>query len=120
MRFVQDVYPLNVMTRMGFSVLTQEYTADVNIMPKRRFLDPAALISTQSRGDGQARRRRPGRDVAPGGTYPQLDPDRAHDRRSPRAARVPRAAAGGPGRRGLTSAAADRRPGPAPAPDRPP
>lgn len=48
MRFVQDVYPLNVMTRMGFSVLTQEYTADVNIMPKRRFLDPAALISTLS------------------------------------------------------------------------
>ena len=36
------------MTRMGFSVLTQDYTADVNIMPKRRFLDPAALISTLS------------------------------------------------------------------------
>ncbi|MDE0349584.1 MAG: DUF3336 domain-containing protein [Gammaproteobacteria bacterium] len=48
MRFVQDVYPLNVMTRMGFSVLTQEYTADVNIMPKRRLLDPAALLSTLS------------------------------------------------------------------------
>lgn len=48
MRLVQDVYPLNVMTRMGFSVLTQEYTADVNIMPKRRLLDPAALISTLS------------------------------------------------------------------------
>ena len=48
MRLVRDAYPLNVMTRMGFSVLTQDYTADVNIMPKRRFLDPQALLSTPS------------------------------------------------------------------------
>ena len=48
MRLVRDAYPLNVMTRMGFSVLTQDYTADVNIMPKRRLLDPQALLSTPS------------------------------------------------------------------------
>ena len=48
MRLVRDAYPLNVMTRMWFSVLTQDYTADVNIMPKRRFLDPASLLSTLS------------------------------------------------------------------------
>ncbi len=48
MSAVRGVYPLNVMTRMWFSVLTQDYTADVNIIPKRRFPNPMKLLSTLS------------------------------------------------------------------------
>ena len=46
MRVVRDLYPLNVATRMWFSVLTQDYTADVNVIPKRRFPNPLKLLST--------------------------------------------------------------------------
>ena len=48
MSALRDIYPLNVMTRMWFSVLTQDYTADVNIIPKRRFPNPLKLLSTLS------------------------------------------------------------------------
>lgn len=45
MRSVQNMYPLNLMTRMWYSMMTQDYTVDVNITPKRRFSDPTTLLS---------------------------------------------------------------------------
>ena len=45
MTLVQRAYPLNIYVRMAYSVLTQDYTADVNIIPKRRLWDPAKLLS---------------------------------------------------------------------------
>lgn len=45
MQLTQDLYPLNIMTRMFYSVATQDYTADINILPRRRFRDPRKLLS---------------------------------------------------------------------------
>jgi len=45
MELTQGLYPLNVMTRMFYSVATQDYTADINILPLRRFRDPRKLLS---------------------------------------------------------------------------
>jgi NTE family protein len=45
MTLVQRAYPLNVYVRMAYSVLMQDYTADVNIIPKRRLWDPSKLLS---------------------------------------------------------------------------
>ena len=45
MQFVKRVYPLNVYVRMMYSVLMQDYTADINIIPRRRFLDPSKLLA---------------------------------------------------------------------------
>ena len=45
MQWLGAVYPLNVMTRLVFGILTQEYTANVNIMPKSRFRDPTRLLT---------------------------------------------------------------------------
>ena len=45
---VREVYPLNVITRMLYSISTQDYTADVTIMPQRRFHDPLELLSRLS------------------------------------------------------------------------
>ena len=42
---VQQVYPLNMMTRMWFGLLTQDYMADINILPKRRWVNPAKLLA---------------------------------------------------------------------------
>ena len=39
------IYPLNMMTRMWFSMLTQDYTGDVNIMPDRRYVDPTTILA---------------------------------------------------------------------------
>ncbi len=44
MNMVRDVYPANMLTRMWFSLLTQEYTADINIALERLF-DPTRLLS---------------------------------------------------------------------------
>lgn len=44
-------YPINVMTRMFYSVATQDYTADINILPRRRFWDPRKLLSILSEGE---------------------------------------------------------------------
>lgn len=41
---VQNLYPANILTRMWFSVFTQDYTADVNIIPTQRFVDPMAML----------------------------------------------------------------------------
>ncbi len=41
---VQNIYPMNMLTRMWFSVFTQDYTADVNILPNQRFVNPMAML----------------------------------------------------------------------------
>ena len=41
---VQNIYPMNMLTRMWFSVFTQDYTADVNILPTQRFVNPMAML----------------------------------------------------------------------------
>ena len=48
MALVKRVYPLNVYVRMAYSVVMQDYTADINIIPKRRLWDPAKLLSVLS------------------------------------------------------------------------
>jgi TAG lipase / steryl ester hydrolase / phospholipase A2 / LPA acyltransferase len=48
MRWLKNSYPLNMYARMAFSVATQDYTADVNILPSRRFWDPRKLLSRLS------------------------------------------------------------------------
>lgn len=45
MNLVRNVYPANIMTRMWFGLLTQSYTADINISPSQRFVNPAKLLS---------------------------------------------------------------------------
>ena len=45
MEQVRNVYPLNTYTRLWFSIMTQEYTADITILPNRRCLDPAKLLA---------------------------------------------------------------------------
>jgi TAG lipase / steryl ester hydrolase / phospholipase A2 / LPA acyltransferase len=44
----KNLYPINVMTRMLYSVATQDYTADINILPRRRFWDPRKLLAVLS------------------------------------------------------------------------
>lgn len=48
MNLVRNVYPANIMTRMWFGLLTQEYTADINISPAMRWVNPAKLLSVLS------------------------------------------------------------------------
>jgi len=48
MRLVGDSYPLNVYLRMAYSVALQDYTADVNIIPRQRLFDPRKLLSILS------------------------------------------------------------------------
>ncbi len=45
MNLVRNVYPANIMTRMWFGMLTQEYTADITIMPSLRLVNPTKLLS---------------------------------------------------------------------------
>jgi NTE family protein len=45
MRLIGDRYPLNVYARMAYSVAVQDYTADVNIIPRQRFFDPRKLLA---------------------------------------------------------------------------
>jgi len=45
MRLLKNTYPLNLYARMAYSVGMQEYTADVNIIPRRRLWDPRKLLS---------------------------------------------------------------------------
>ncbi len=45
MRLTQGVYPFNVLTRMGYNLITQDYTADINILPQRRLWDPRKLLA---------------------------------------------------------------------------
>ncbi len=48
MRLVGNRYPLNVFARMAYSVAVQDYTADINIIPRQRFWDPRKLLSILS------------------------------------------------------------------------
>ena len=48
MQLTQGMYPLNMVTRMAYGVATQDYTADINILPRRRFWDPRKLLSILS------------------------------------------------------------------------
>jgi len=45
MRLTRNIPPLGAATRMWYSVVTQDYTADVNILPKQRFWDPTKLLA---------------------------------------------------------------------------
>lgn len=45
MRVTRHAPSLGVAARMWYSVVTQDYTADVNILPKQRFWDPSKLLS---------------------------------------------------------------------------
>lgn len=51
MELTRNLYPLNIMTRMFYSVVTQDYTADINILPRRRFWDPRKLLSILDEGE---------------------------------------------------------------------
>jgi NTE family protein len=48
MQLTKKVYPLNLFTRMAYGVATQDYTADINILPRRRFWKPSKLLSILS------------------------------------------------------------------------
>jgi TAG lipase / steryl ester hydrolase / phospholipase A2 / LPA acyltransferase len=45
MRWLKNSYPLNLYARMAFSVGMQDYTSDVNILPRKRIWDPRKLLS---------------------------------------------------------------------------
>lgn len=47
----KNLYPLNLITRMTYSVAVQDYTADINILPRRRFWDPRKLLSALDEHD---------------------------------------------------------------------
>lgn len=50
----KNLYPMNIVTRMFYAVATQDYTADINILPRRRFWDPRKLLSILSEGEVQS------------------------------------------------------------------
>ncbi len=50
----RNVYPMNITTRMWFSMLTQDYTADVNVIPKRRYLNPSTILAKLPPGDASS------------------------------------------------------------------
>ena len=43
-KMVQNVYPMNLVMRMYSTILTQDYTADVNILPTQKFVNPNAML----------------------------------------------------------------------------
>jgi predicted acylesterase/phospholipase RssA len=45
MELIRDQYPLNVITRGVFSLMTQHYTSDITIMPQKRHHLPSSLIA---------------------------------------------------------------------------
>lgn len=45
MELTRNLYPLNLMTRTFYSVATQDYTADINILPRQKFWNPAKLLA---------------------------------------------------------------------------
>ncbi|MEZ5559602.1 MAG: DUF3336 domain-containing protein [Pseudomonadales bacterium] len=53
MEITKNLYPLNLLTRMTYSVATQDYTADINILPRRRFWNPSKLLSILSEEETQ-------------------------------------------------------------------
>ena len=51
MEGVRNIYPINMYTQMMFGLATQEYTADINILPRQRFFDPTRLLSARSKAE---------------------------------------------------------------------
>ncbi len=51
MRMVRGVHPIDTYTRLWFSVATQDYTSDVNIVPRQRFFSPGRVLAPLSRED---------------------------------------------------------------------
>ena len=51
MGVIKEVYPLNMYARMLYSVAMQDYTADINIIPRRRVWDPRKLLSVLSEAE---------------------------------------------------------------------
>ncbi len=48
MRLTNRFHSVNLFTRMAYGVAVQDYTADINIIPQRRFWNPAKLLSVLS------------------------------------------------------------------------
>jgi TAG lipase/steryl ester hydrolase/phospholipase A2/LPA acyltransferase len=48
MRLTNRFHSVNLFTRMAYGVAIQDYTADINIIPKRRFWNPAKFLSVLS------------------------------------------------------------------------
>ena len=48
MQLTKRLYPFNLFTRMAYGLATQDYTADINIIPRRRFWSPSKLLSILS------------------------------------------------------------------------
>lgn len=54
MRVTSRLYPFNLFVRLAYSVATQDYTADINILPRRRFWNPTKLLSTISEDEARS------------------------------------------------------------------
>ncbi len=54
MQAVRDLHPVNTYTRLLFSVMTQDYSSDTNIVPSQRIFSPAMLLSALSREEAQS------------------------------------------------------------------
>ncbi len=54
MEGVRNLYPLNTWLRLWFSVITQDYTADVNIRLSKRIVDPSIVLARLSREESEA------------------------------------------------------------------
>jgi TAG lipase/steryl ester hydrolase/phospholipase A2/LPA acyltransferase len=48
MRLTRSIQPMNLAVRMAYAVATQTYTADINILPRRRSWNPSKLLSVLS------------------------------------------------------------------------
>lgn len=48
MQTFRRAYPLNLAVRMWYAVATQDYTADINILPRQKFHNPMKLLSVLS------------------------------------------------------------------------
>ena len=51
MQTFRRAYPLNLAVRMWYAVATQDYTADINILPRKKFYNPMKLLSVLSEDD---------------------------------------------------------------------
>ena len=53
-QLTKSIYPLNMLTRVGYALATQDYTADINILPRRRMFNPMKLLSAISEDEMRA------------------------------------------------------------------
>jgi NTE family protein len=53
-QITKRIYPLNMLTRMGYNLATQDYTADINILPRRQMLNPMKLLAVISEEETRA------------------------------------------------------------------